>query len=171
QSHAASTRSVFHFPGGKPATGSSTYPSLNDGYNMTEVLSALRDGASYFSPSSLHHSSPRRIASLNAPNPYLQSPIKPSFDHSKYIYETSDSTSAPSSASSSPQLTHAAFSIRASYTSTPASSLSLDTKSNAENECEIDFPSYEKSGSLNHLEEAPEPASKSGEDEGKSSPT
>ena len=140
--------------------------------SMTEVLSAPRDGASYFSSGSLHHSPPRRIPSLNTPNAYLQSrPIKPSFDHSEYSYETLDSTSAPSSAPSSPQLVHTTFSRRTSYTSTPASSLSLDIKGDAENEGEIDFPSYEKSGSLYQVEEVQEPAPKSGEDDGKPSAT
>jgi hypothetical protein len=119
---------------------------------MTEVLSALGDGASYFASDSLHHPSTRRIPTLNTPNPYLQSPIKPSYDHSEYSY-----ASAPSSAPSSPQLAHATFSRRASYASTPASSLSLDIRGDAENEGELDFPSYEKSGSLNQVEETQQP--------------
>jgi Fungal protein of unknown function (DUF1752) len=135
---------------------------------MTEVLSAPGDGASYFVSDSLHHhSSPRHLPTLNTPNPYLHCPsIKPPFDHSEYSYETSNSTSAPSSAPSSPQLAHATFSRRASYTSTPASSLSLDIRGDAENEGELDFPSYEKSGSLSQVEEVqqPEPII---EDEGK----
>jgi hypothetical protein len=125
---------------------------------MTEVLSAPGDGASYFASDPLHHSSPRYISTLNTPNPYLQTPpIKPSFDHSEYSYETLNSTSAPSSAPSSPQLAHATFSRRASYTSTPASSLSLDIRGDAENDGELDFPSYEKSGSPNPVEEAQQP--------------
>jgi len=134
---------------------------------MTEVLSAPGDGASYFASDSLHRSSPRCISTLNTPNPYLQPPpIKASFDHSEYSYETLNSTSAPSSAPSSPQLEHATFSRRASYTSTPASSLSLDIRGDADNDGELDFPSYEKCGSLSQVEEAqqPEPVV---EDEGK----
>jgi hypothetical protein len=125
---------------------------------MTEVLSAPADGASYFSSNSIHHSPPRRIPSLNTPNPYIQSPIKPSFDRSEYSFETLNSTSVPSSAPSSPQSPHSTFSRRTSYTSTPASSLSLDIKGDAENDGEIDFPSYEKSASLYQVEEVQEPA-------------
>ena len=139
---------------------------------MTEVLSAPRDGASYFSSTSHHRPPPCRIPSLNTSNPYLHSPsIKPSFDHSEYNYDTLDTTSAPSSAPSSPQLAHSTFSRRTSYSSTPASSLSLDTKGDAEIEGEIDFPSYEKSGSLYQLKEVQEPAPEPAKAEGKPPPT
>jgi hypothetical protein len=134
---------------------------------MTEVLSAPRDGASYFTSDSLHHSSSRRVPTLTPPNPYLQSPpIKPSFELPEYSYDTLNSTSAPSSAPSSPQLAHGTFSRRASYTSTPASSLSLDIRGDAETESELEFPSYEKSGCLNQVEEAQQ-AEPIDEDEGK----
>ena len=129
---------------------------------MTEVLSAPRDGASYFSSSSIHQ--PSRIPSLNTSNTYLKSPsIKPSFDHSEF---TSEPTSAPSSAPSSPQLPHTTFSRQPSYTSTPASSLSLDTKGYGEEQEEIEFPSYEKSGPLHQVPEVQEPGSLT-EDEAK----
>jgi hypothetical protein len=128
---------------------------------MTEVLSAPRDGASYFSSSSLRRSSAHRIPSLNTPNPYIQSPpIKPSFHHFEYNYETLDSTSAPSSVPSPPQLAHKTLPRRTSYTSALASSLSLDSK---ESDAEIDFPSLQKSGSLYQLEGAPEQAPKADE--------
>ena len=120
---------------------------------MTEVLPAPRDGVSYFSSSSIHQ--PPRIPSLNAPHTYLKSPpIKPSHDHSEYSQELA---SAPSSAPSSPQLTHSAFSRQPSYTSTPASSLSLDTKGYGEEQEEIEFPSYEKSAPLHQVPEVQEP--------------
>src|SRR5271154_273739 len=136
---------------------------------MTEVLSAPRDGASYFSSSSLHHSSPHRIPSLNTPNPYILSPpIKPSFHHSGYSYETLDSTSAPSSVPSPPQLAHTTFPRRTSYTSTLASSLSLDSK---ENDGEIDLPSLQKSGTLYQLEEVLEPAPKADKHDAKPTTT
>ena len=136
---------------------------------MTEVLSAPRDGASYFSSSSLRHSSPHRMPSLNTPNPYIQSPpIKPSFHHSGYSYETLDSTSAPSSVPPPPQLAHTTFLRRTSYTSTLASGLSLDSK---ENDDEIDFPSFQKSGLLYQLEEVPEPATKPDEHDAKPTTT
>jgi hypothetical protein len=140
-------------------------------YNMTEVLPVPGDGASYFSSSPIHHSPTHRLPTLKTPNPYVQSPsIKPSFGHSEYHYETLNSTSAPSSAPSSPQLAHATFSRRTSYTSTPASSLSLDTRADAENDGEIDFPSYEKSGPLYQVEEVQEPAP-TVQDQGKPSAT
>jgi hypothetical protein len=153
------SRSAFHFSRGA-SPEHHLYALIHDRYNMTEVLSAPRDGASYFSSSPIHHSPTHRLPTLNTANPYVQSPpIKPSFDHSEYSYEPSNSISAPSSAPSSPQLAHTTFSRRTSYTSTPASSLSLDIKADAENEGEIDFPSYEKSGALCQLEEVQEPAS------------
>ena len=136
---------------------------------MTEVLSAPPDGASYFSSSSLRHSSPHRIPSLNTPNPYIQPPpIEPSFHHSGYSYETSDSTSAPPSVPSPPQLAHTTLPKRTSDTSTLASSLSLDSK---ENDGEIDFPSFQKSGPLYQLEEVPEPAPKADEHDAKPTTT
>jgi hypothetical protein len=128
---------------------------------MTEVFSAPRDGASYFSSSSRRHSLPHRIPSLNTPNPYIQSPpIKPSLHHFEYGYETLDSTSAPSSVPSPPQLAHTTFPKRTSYSSALASSLSLDSK---ENDGEIDFPSLQKSGLLYQLGEVPELAPKADE--------
>lgn len=125
---------------------------------MTEVLSAPGDGASYFSSSPIHHSPTRRLPNRNIPNPYVQPPsVDPPFDHSQYSYETLNSTSAPSSAPSSPQLAHTTFSRQTSYTSTPTSILSLDIKGNAESEGEIDLPLYEQSGLSHQLEELQEP--------------
>jgi Fungal protein of unknown function (DUF1752) len=136
---------------------------------MTEVLSAPRDGTSYFPSSSLRHSSPHRIPSLNTSNPYIQSPpIKPSFHHFGYSYEKLDSTSAPSSVPSPPQLAHKTFPGRTSYTSALASSLSLDSK---ESDGEIDFSSLQKSGSLYQVEEVPEPAPKADEHDAKPTTT
>jgi Fungal protein of unknown function (DUF1752) len=136
---------------------------------MTEVLSAPRDGASYSSSSSLRRSSSHRIPSLNTSNPYIRSPpIKPSFLHFEYSYETLDSTSIPSPVPSPAQLAHTAFPGRTSYTSALASSLPLDGE---ENDSEIDFPSFQKSGSLYQLEEAPEPAPKADEHDAKPTTT
>ena len=136
---------------------------------MTDVLLALRDGASYFSASSLRHFLPHHIPSLNTPKPYIQSsPIIPSFYHSGYSYETLDFPSAHSSVPSPPQLAHTTFPRRASYTSTHASSVSLDSK---ENDDEIDLPSFQKSGSLYQFEEVPEPAPKADEHDAKPTTT
>lgn len=124
---------------------------------MTEVLAAPRDGASFFSSSSLHGAPSHRLPSLGQSGNYLNTPpTKASFDHTEY---TSETTSARSSAPSSPQFTHSSFSSQLpSYTSTPASSLSLDTKGDTDDQEEIDFPSYE-SGSLFQVAEAQEPES------------
>jgi len=136
---------------------------------MTEVLSAPRDGASYFSSSSLRHSSPHRIPSPNTPNPYIQSPsIELSFQQSGYSYETLDSTSVPSSVPSPPQLAHTTSPRRASYPSILATSLSLDSK---ENDGGIDFPSLQKSGPLYQLEVVLEPAPKADEHDAKPTTT
>jgi len=109
---------------------------------MTEVLSAPGDGRSHFSSSSLHRSSSRSLIGLDTSNRYLQS-SKSSFTHSEYDIEPS--ASAPSSAPSSPLTEHHAFSRPASYTSTPASSLSLDTKADLAEDEDVDmpFPSFE----------------------------
>jgi hypothetical protein len=79
-----------------------------------------------------------------------------------------DSTSAPSSVPSQPQLAHTTFLRRTSYTSTLDSSLSLDSK---ENDDEIDFSSFQKSGLLYQLEEVPETATKPDEHDAKPTTT
>ena len=109
---------------------------------MTQVLPAPRNGASLFESGALHRSSSHSSIALNTSNPYLQC-SQSSYRHSEY--GTEPSSSAPSSAPSSPQLEHHAFSRPASYASTPASSLSLDirTDSDEDGEEEILFPSFE----------------------------
>ena len=109
---------------------------------MTEVLSAPGNGGSHFESGPLHRSSSHSLVALNTSNPYLQSP-KSSYRHSEH--GTEPSSSAPSSAPSSPQFEHHAFSRSPSYTSTPASSLSLDTRADLEEaeEEDIPFPSFE----------------------------
>jgi Fungal protein of unknown function (DUF1752) len=124
---------------------------------MTEVLSAPGSGSSHFAPSPLHRSSSHSLIEINTSNPYLHSSSKPSFSHSEYA--TGASASAPSSAPSSPQFEHHAFSRPSSYTSTPASSLSLDTRADLEDDEEEDipFPSFEgvnqKEHNVEHVEE------------------
>jgi Fungal protein of unknown function (DUF1752) len=109
---------------------------------MTEVLSASGNGASYFGSGPLHRSSSNSLVALNTSSPYLQS-SKSSYRHSEY--GTEPSASAPSSAPSSPQFEHHTFSRPSSYTSTPASSLSLDTRADLDDDDEedISFPSFE----------------------------
>lgn len=109
---------------------------------MTEVLSVSGNRSSHFATSPLHRASSHSLLALDTSSPYIQS-SKPSYTHSEYARETS--ASAPSSAPSSPQFEHHAFSRPPSYTSTPASSLSLDTRTDLGDceEDEISFPSFE----------------------------
>lgn len=126
---------------------------------MTEVLSAPGNGGSHFVPGHIHRSSSHSLIALNSSNPYLHSTSKPSFRHSGYGIEPS--ASAPSSAPSSPQFEHRAFSRPSSYASTPASSLSLDTRADLDEvEEDIQFPSFEGAKEEDfhvEAEEEPEP--------------
>ena len=107
---------------------------------MTEVLSAPAAGSSHFSSGSLRRSSSAHSLFLGTePSSYVDSIAKSTVDHTEYAGRLS--TSAPSSAPSSPQPSHA-FSNVPSYPSTPASSLSLDTKSESGSP-DIDFPSFD----------------------------
>ena len=120
---------------------------------MTQVLSAPRNGYSHLSHDSLRESPSPNLITLDTSNGYFQStPSKSSYSPSQYEVHFS-SSSAPSSAPSSPQLGHGAFSGRPSYTSTPTSSLSLDTRGEIEDEEEISFPSYDLSVSYSRAEE------------------
>jgi Fungal protein of unknown function (DUF1752) len=100
---------------------------------MTEVLSASNPLDRTSSPS---------LVALNSSSPYLPS-SKPSYRHCEYGAEPT--ASAPSSAPSSPQFEHHAFSRPPSYTSTPSSSLSLDTRADLEGgqDEDIPLPSFE----------------------------
>ena len=113
---------------------------------MTEVLCAPGNGASYFSPRPPHRSPSNNLDSLDTSSSYHKSPSKHSFKHSEYGSELS--ISAPSSAPSSPLLAHTTFSREPSYTSTPASSLSLDIKDDSEDEDDTPFPSFEGPGTF-----------------------
>ena len=100
------------------------------------------DGSSHFGTSSLHHS-PSQSFFLQNPTSY-SSPPSPTLK-SKYAgaaYDNRPSSSLPSSAPSSPRLSHPEFSNQPSYTSTPSSSLSLDEQCN-EQDGDITFPSYD----------------------------
>lgn len=125
---------------------------------MTEVLSAPANGSSHFVSSPLHRSSSHSLITFRPSNPYLHSSNPSSYRHSDY--GTPSSASAPSSAPSSPQLEHPSFSTPPSFTSTPASSLSLDLRADLDEEVaekdddgdnDIPFPSFEgiKRGDLN----------------------
>jgi hypothetical protein len=133
--------------------------------NMTEALLAPRDGASYFFPSSLHHSSRQRMPSLNASSPYITPPpTKPSFHPAEYSSDTLDSNSAPSSVPSSPPRADTTFPKRISHTSTLANGLSPASE---ENDGETGFPSFQRSRSLSQLGEVWKPAPRADERDAK----
>ncbi len=119
---------------------------------MTEVLAAPGNGGSHFASTSLHRSSSHPLIALDTSNPYLQA-SKSAYMHSEY--GTEPSASAPSSAPSSPQFEHHSFSRSPSYTSTPASSLSLDTRAELDDDDDqdISFPSFEAAKQTGQLTE------------------
>ena len=111
---------------------------------MAEVLSmqTQADGSSHFGTSPLRHS-PSQTFFLHNPTSY-SNPPSPTLK-SKYAgvaYDNRPYSSLPSSAPSSPRLSHPEFSNQPSYTSTPSSSLSLDEQCDEQDEAII-FPSYD----------------------------
>jgi Fungal protein of unknown function (DUF1752) len=118
---------------------------------MTEVLSAPGNGPSHFVSSPLHRSSSHSLITFRPSNPYIHSSNPSSYRNSDYGTQTS--ASAPSTAPSSPQLEHHTFSRPPSFSSTPASSLSLDPRADLDEEGaekvgnadddDILFPSFE----------------------------
>jgi hypothetical protein len=125
---------------------------------MTDVLPAPSEGSSHFLSSPLRKSSSSHNLFLATdPSSYLDALPKSTVQHDEYAHRIS--SSAPSSAPSSPQLSHS-FSNDPSYASTPASSLSLDTKSESDN-TDIDFPSFDGPdyfGQQEELEPPPPPS-------------
>ena len=120
---------------------------------MTEVLPAPvhADGTSYFSPPSLRRPASQPPFLVGSADPYSR-PSKTNHISSEYAERISHS--APSSAPSSPLLSHNDFSRAPSFSSTPASSLSLNTKSDAdEQDDQIIFPSYDDAGYSNPAED------------------
>ena len=77
--------------------------------------------------------------------------------HTDYAARTS--SSPPSSATSSPRDSHHDLSQSTSWSSTPASSLSVSTRSPGEDEDQIIFPSYDDVGYLEPSHEDDPPAS------------
>ena len=105
-------------------------------------MQTQRDGSSHFGTSPLSHSTSQTFF-LHNPTAYSKPP-SPTLK-SKYAgaaYDNRPSCSPPSSAPSSPRLSHPEFSNQPSYTSTPSSSLSLDEQCHEQDE-EITFPSYD----------------------------
>ncbi|KIW65285.1 hypothetical protein PV04_07556 [Phialophora macrospora] len=111
---------------------------------MTTILQVPLAGASPFSSSPVHSSSYPDLSSLNSSTPFGQHPSQPTrYSHHEYARVYPDS--GPSTAPSSPQLTYS--SRRDSYSSTPASSLSLDRGDELDEEDDDDmaFPAFRNS--------------------------
>jgi len=114
---------------------------------MTEVLSiqTQTEGPSHFGTNPLRRSPSQTSFLIQNPPSCPKHPSPPA--KSKYAsagYDNRRSASLPSSAPSSPRLTHSEFSNQPSYTSTPSSSLSLDEQCDEEEE-DVIFPSYDDS--------------------------
>lgn len=126
---------------------------------MAEVLSVpvQVDGASYFS-SRLRRSPSSTSFLSGSPDSYSRLPRL--HHHSHNDYSDRLSVSAPSSAPTSPRLLHTDISESTSYSSTPASCLSLDTGCPEEDD-QIIFPSYDDAGCLDEVVQPDTPASPS----------
>lgn len=128
---------------------------------MTEVLSIPRqpDSTAYFNSSPLRRSPPSQTSFLlgNPSSCSRSSPdLKASYVHSELDNRLSSSFN--SSAPSSPRLAQDEFSDQPSYIATPASSLSLNTKLEID-EDDIVFPSYDDGSYFSHHEDLDPPAS------------
>lgn len=149
-------------PKGCWSSGHSPFLSFNQGLSsrMTEVLSiqTQTDQSSHFG-TPLHRSPSHTSFLLPNPTSYSQPP-SPTLK-SKYAsvgYDNRPSSSLPSSAPSSPRLSHPEFSNQPSYTSTPSSSLSLDEQCDQQDEGII-FPSYGDGGYCEDYNELENPSS------------
>lgn len=122
---------------------------------MTEVLPAqLPDGQSYFSNSPLRRSSASQSSFVGSPPSYSSS------RRSNYIHSEHRSSSLSSSAPSSPRASSTNLSQASSFQSTPASSISPETKLDADDEDdEIAFPGYSDSRSFGRDREFDPPSS------------
>ncbi|OCK97048.1 uncharacterized protein K441DRAFT_28256 [Cenococcum geophilum 1.58] len=124
---------------------------------MTEVLPAqLPDGQSYFSNSPLRRSSASHSSFVGSPPSYSSS------RRSNYTHSEHRSSSLSSSAPSSPRASSTNLSQASSFQSTPASSISPETKLDADDEDdEIAFPGYSDSRSFDRDREFDPPSSPS----------
>ncbi|KAL8709261.1 MAG: hypothetical protein Q9220_006004 [cf. Caloplaca sp. 1 TL-2023] len=110
---------------------------------MAEVLSLPHQttGTSHFGNNLLRRSTSQSSLPLADTELFHPSSISQQSQYRSFGYENRPSSSLPSSAPSSPHVSNAQFSNSASYTSTPSSSLSLETDCAVEDE-DILFPSY-----------------------------
>ena len=122
---------------------------------MTEVLSIPRqpDATAHFTSSPLRRSPPSQTSFLLG-NPTSYSRSSPDLKSTFYHAELDNRISASfnSSPPSSPRLAQDEFSDQPSYTATPASSLSLNTKFEID-EDDIVFPSYDDGSYFTQHEE------------------
>ncbi|KAL8768728.1 MAG: hypothetical protein Q9209_005146 [Squamulea sp. 1 TL-2023] len=127
---------------------------------MAEVLPfpSQADGPPHFGSSSLQRSSSHSSLLLQNPSVYHSSSSSSKSALSNFGYDNRLSNSLPSSAPSSPRLSHPQFSNQPSYTSTPSSSLSLDEHCAVDDEA-INFPSYTNEAYAEPDHHAPEPPS------------
>lgn len=115
---------------------------------MAEVLNAPGEGSPHFS--GLRRTTSHGFLNSDLANSYLQTSTKHPYDNVEY--GPKHSTSLPSSAPSSP-LSHNFLSNHTSYSSTAASSLSLDTKADALRDDDITFPAYDGAVQFEHEED------------------
>ena len=124
---------------------------------MTTILQAPLPGADRFSSSPIDSPSFSDYT-YDSSIPYSGSlNHKSAYTHAEY--QSSYSTSAPSSAPPSPQLTHSSFSRGTSTVSTPASTVSPNARDYITHEQDDDmiFPSYESSGYQSNSKYIPQP--------------
>ena len=126
--------------------------------DMTTILQAPLPGADRFNSSPIDSPTYSSYTSYDPSISYSGTlDQKSAYTHSSY--NPGYSTSAPSSAPSSPQLTHSSFSRGTSSASTPASSISLYPRERIGGDQDDDmiFPSYEASGPQSSSKYIPQP--------------
>ena len=128
---------------------------------MTTILQAPLPGADRFSSSPIDSPTFSSYASYDSTNAYSDN-LKNNSIYPSRSYDPTYRSSAPSSAPSSPQLTHSSFSQGPSSVSTPVSSISLNAKDymQGEQEEETGFPSFEPSTSASKPQYIPQPQQK-----------
>ena len=125
---------------------------------MTTAIHSALPGADYFGSGHIDSPSYTKLVSLNTSLSHSEVQNGPTYTHAEY--QRRYSASAPSSAPSSPVLTQSSYSQAPSYSSTPASSIALDGRSQFEedeDEDDITFPSYEGSKPTQQLTDRPIP--------------
>ncbi|KIW47757.1 uncharacterized protein PV06_00422 [Exophiala oligosperma] len=115
---------------------------------MTTILQAPLPGASPFSSSPLQSASYSDLEAVNKSLSYGETTSKQTPSYSPHDFSRMFPDSTPSTAPSSPQLTYTSSSRRDSYSSTPASCLSLErdtVEDDITEEDDMAFPAFENS--------------------------